>query len=126
MFSSLPFSTDTFSSLGINLVEGVSLLDAIAVIEAKAGLKLEDTASIEGVAILTADGTLTLGGASAELSAVVDILANATVRTDDAKIFIWTAPSRSTTWSFSEVYSGEKLIWVIPTGVGASTWVIPN
>jgi hypothetical protein len=113
MFSSLPFSTDTFSSLGINLVEGVSLLDAIAVIEAKAGLKLEDTASIEGVAILTADGTLTLGGSSVELNAVVDILANATVRSSDANIFIWIAPARATTWT-------------IPVDVGASTWILPS
>mgnify|MGYP003677465653 FL=1 len=103
MFSSLPFSTDTFSSLGINLVEGVSLLDAIAVIEAKAGLKLEDTASIEGVAILTADGTLSIGGSRAELSAVIDILANATVRSNDANIFIWTIPARETTWIIPEM-----------------------
>ena len=112
MFSSLPFSTDTFSSLGINLVEGVSLLDAIAVIEAK------------GVAILTADGTLTLGGASAELSAIVDILANATVRTNDAKIFIWTAPSRSTTWIIPVDVGAST--WTIPAKVGTSTWVLPS
>tara|TARA_R110002110_G_C13193164_1_gene694673 strand:+ start:73 stop:447 length:375 start_codon:yes stop_codon:yes gene_type:complete len=124
MFSSLPFSTDPFSSLGINLVEGASLLDAIAVIEAKAGLKLEDTASIEGVAILTADGTLTLGGASAELSAIVDILANATVRTNDAKIFIWTAPSRSTTWIIPVDVGAST--WTIPAKVGTSTWVLPS
>ena len=105
MFSSLPFSTDTFSSLGINLVEGVSLLDAIAVIEAK-------------------DGTLTLGGASAELSAIVDILANATVRTNDAKIFIWTAPSRSTTWIIPVDVGAST--WTIPAKVGTSTWVLPS
>lgn len=113
MFSSLPFSTDTFSSLGISSVEGVSLLDAIAIIEAKGGLKLEDTATIDGVAILTADGKLTIGGAKAELSAVIDILANATVRSSDANIFIWTIPARETTW-------------IIPADVGASTWIIPS
>ena len=90
MFSSLPFSTDTFSSLGINLVEGVSLLDAIAVIEAKAGLKLEDTASIEGVAILTADGTLTLGGSSVEI-----------------------APARATTWTIPVDVGAST--WILPS-----------
>ena len=113
MFSSLPFSASSFSSLGISSVEGVSLLDAIAVIEAKGGLKLEDTATIDGVAILTADGTLTIGGSSAELNAVIDILANATLRTNDANIFIWTTPARATTWT-------------IPADVGASTWIIPS
>ena len=76
-------------------------------------MKLAGTASIEGVAILTADGTLTIGGSSAELNAVIDILANATLRTNDANIFIWTTPARATTWT-------------IPADVGASTWIIPS
>ena len=113
MFSLLPFSASSFSSLGISSIEGASLLDAIAVIEAKAGLKLAGTASIDGVAILTADGTLTIGGSSAELNAVIDILANATVRSSDASVFIWIAPARATTWT-------------IPVDVGVSTWILPS
>ena len=124
MFSSLPFSTSTFSSLGISSVEGVSLLDAIAVIEAKGGLKLEGIATIDGVAILTADGTLTIGGSSAELIAVIDILANATLRTDDANIFIWTTPARSTTWIIPADVGAST--WTIPAKVGTSTWVLPS
>ena len=113
MFSSLPFSASSFSSLGISSIEGVSLLDAIAIIEAKGVLELAGTASIEGVAILTADGTLTIGGGSAELNAVIDILANATIRSSDANVFIWIAPARATTWT-------------IPVDVGASTWILPS
>jgi hypothetical protein len=126
MFSISPFSVDTFSSLGISSIKAVSLIEAIATIEASASMDLGASSTIQGAAILTSDGTLKIGGSSAELNAVVDILANATLRGSDAEIFIWTAPERSTTWSFPEVYSGSKLIWIIPSDVGGSTWVVPK
>ena len=126
MFLISPFSADVFSSLGISNVEAVSLIEAIATIESVCSLSMGANSSIEGAAILSSKGTLTIGGASARLDAVVDILANATVRGEEAKIFIWTVPERGTTWSFSEAYYGDKLIWVIPVDVGGSTWTLPN
>ena len=126
MFSISPFSADVFSSFGISIVEAGSLIEAIATIESVGSLSMGATSSIEGAAILSSKGTLTIGGASARLDAVVDILANATVRGEEAKIFIWTVPERGTTWSFSEGYNGDKLIWVIPVDVGGSTWTLPN
>ena len=116
----------SLSSLGITAVKGTSVLEAIATLVAEGVISSTGAASIDAVAILEADGTLTLGGAKADLNAVAEILANATVRALDAQVFIWTAPTRATTWSFSEKYSGDKLIWVIPTGVGASTWTLPS
>ena len=150
MFSISPFSADVFSSLGISNVEAVSLIEAIATIESVGSLNIGATSSIEGAAILSSNGTLTIGGVSAQLDAVADILANSTVRGEDANIFIWTVPERGTTWSFpdsynvdkliwvipvdvgisiwnfSEQYSGKKLIWTIPPDVGQSTWTLPN
>jgi hypothetical protein len=126
MFSISPFSADVFSSLGISNVEAVSLIEAIATIESVGSVSIGATSSIEGAAILSSKGTLTIGGSSASLDAVADILANATVRGEEAKIFIWTVPERGTTWSFSEAYNGDKLIWVIPVDVGGSTWTLPN
>ena len=120
-----PFSVAPLSSLGITSIKGASVLEAIAKLVA-AGVTDVEAANIDAVAILEADGTLTLGGEKAELNAVVNILASSTVKSKDVQVFIWTAPSRPTTWSFSEEYSGDKLIWIIPTGVGASTWSFPE
>ena len=122
MFSISPFSADVFSSLGISNVEAVSLIEAIATIESVGSLNIGATSSIEGAAILSSNGTLTIGGVSAQLDAVADILANSTVRGEDANIFIWTVPERGTTWSFPDSYNGDKLIWVIPVDVGISIW----
>ena len=122
MFSISPFSADVFSSLGISNVEAVSLIEAIATIESVGSLNMGATSSIEGAAILDSKGTLTIGGSSAQLDAVVDILANATVRGENANIFIWTVPERGTTWSFSDSYNGDKLVWVIPVDVGIGIW----
>ena len=122
MFSISPFSADVFSSLGISNVEAVSLIEAIATIESVGSLNIGATSSIEGAAILDSKGTLTIGGSSAQLDAVADILANATVRGENANIFIWTVPERGTTWSFPDSYNGDKLIWVIPVDVGISIW----
>jgi FtsP/CotA-like multicopper oxidase with cupredoxin domain len=113
MFSISPFSTTPFSSLGITSINATSLIEAIATVESVASLSLGAVSSIDGVAVLTADGTLTIGGASAQLSGVIDILANATVRGESANIFIWTVPERDTTWT-------------IPVDVGATTWIIPS
>jgi hypothetical protein len=122
MFSISPFSADVFSSLGISNVEAVSLIEAIATIESVGSLNMGATSSIEGAAILDSKGTLTIGGSSAQLDAVADILANATVRGENANIFIWTVPERGTTWSFPDSYNGDKLIWVIPVDAGISIW----
>ena len=122
MFSKSPFSADVFSSLGISNVEAVSLIEAIATIESVGSLNMGATSSIEGAAILDSKGTLTIGGSSAQLDAVADILANATVRGENANIFIWTVPERGTTWSFPDSYNGDKLIWVIPVDAGISIW----
>ena len=113
MFSISPFSTLPFSSLGITSIKATSVIEAIATIGAVAEVEIGATSSIEAIAVLAADGTLTLGGGKAELSAVVDILANATVRGESANIFIWTVPERDTTW-------------IIPVDVGATTWIIPS
>ena len=122
MFSISPFSADVFSSLGISNVEAVSLIEAIATIESVGSVAIGATSSIEGAAILSSNGTLTIGGSSAQLDAVADILANSTVRGEDANIFIWTVPERGTTWSFPDSYNGDKLVWVIPVDVGISIW----
>ena len=124
MFSSSPFSAVPFSELGISSIKIASVLDALAIVEASASLEIGVASSIDAVAVLEADGTLTLGGANAQLTAVADILANATIDTTEIKLFIWTIPGRETTWTLPKdvgVYT-----WVIPQGVGASTWIIPN
>tara|TARA_R110002051_G_scaffold26358_1_gene63516 strand:- start:11942 stop:12244 length:303 start_codon:yes stop_codon:yes gene_type:complete len=97
MFSISPFSTEPFSDFVFS-VNATSLIEAIATVEANAKLDIGAVSSIEGIAILTADGTLTLGGRT-DLSVVASVLANATVRGEDANIFIWTAPERKTTWT---------------------------
>ena len=125
-YGTTPLSVTSLSSLGITSVNATSLLEAIATLVAEGVISSPGVASIDAVAILEADGTLTLGGAKAELNVIASILAAPTVRGSGAQVFIWTAPSRPTTWSFSDTYSGDKLIWVIPTGVGASTWVLPK
>ena len=113
MFSISPFSTIPFSSLGITSIEATSLIEAIATIGAVGNVEIGATSSIEGIAVLTAEGKITIGGERAELSAVVNILANATVRGETANVFIWTVPERDTTWT-------------IPVDVGATTWIIPS
>ena len=113
MFSISPFSTLPLSTLGVTSINATYLLEAIATVEAVGTLAVGTTSSIEAVAVLTADGTLTLGGGKAELSTIVSILANGTVRGETANIFIWTAPERETTWT-------------IPVDVGATTWIIPS
>ena len=125
-YGATPFSVAPLSSLGITSINATSVLEGIATLVANGIISSAAAASIDAVAILEADGTLTLGGADAELNVIASILATSTVRGSDGEVFIWTAPSRPTTWSFSDTYSGDKLIWVIPTGVGASTWVLPK
>ena len=127
MFGSEPFSTSALASLGITSVKGTSVLEAIATLVAEQVIEPGGVAGIDAVAILEADGTLTVGGLlEAQLTAVADILASAQNINLEAQVFIWTTPSRSTTWSFSEESRGDRLIWVIPTGVGVTTWVLPK
>ena len=122
-YGTTPFSVAPFSSLGITSIKSVSTLEVVATLIADGSVTHAAAASISAAAILEADGTLTLGGSSAELYAIVDILAKATLRTSDAKIFIWTTPSRPTTWTIpTEV---GVTTWVLPQ-VGVSTWVLPK
>ena len=100
MFSTSPFSTSSLSSLRV----------------------IRASAVLEALAVLTAQAVRP----AVSLIAIASVLADPTVRSSDAQIFEWTVPARSATWNFSEKYSGEKLIWSIPTGVGASTWTLPN
>ena len=125
-FGIIPIASGPLSSLGVTSISATSALEVIATLVADGVLSSAAVASSDAVAILEAAGTLTLGGAKAELNVIASILATSTVRGSDGEIFIWTAPARPTTWSFSEAYNGDKLIWVIPTGVGASTWVLPK
>lgn len=88
MFAKTPFSISPFSSF---------------------------TRSVEASAVLEAIATLTAQGVApaANLDAIASVLASPTLRSSDAQTFIWTTPSRPTTWN-------------IPTEVGASTWVVPK
>lgn len=99
MFGAIPFSVKPISALDISSVKASSVLEAIAILEAEAVAP------------------------SASLNAIVTLLANSTLRSSDAEIFIWTTPARPTTWT---IPAEAETTWVIPTDVGATTWIIPK
>ena len=120
-YGATSFSTIPLSSLGVRAIKATSVLNAVGTLVADGIVSYSASATIEAVAILEPDGSLTLAG-NADLVAVASLFASITTEREVGKICIWTAPARATTWSFPEEYNGNKLIWVVPTGVGATNW----